>query len=371
VTGAGPPKDSYTTDINGDQVSAPSAGGETIPEQRRTSRRPLRALPWLLAGLVLLGAGLPSVAAASQWVVIASPVGYAHSLTNTSLVVNMTDAPAFVPRTLSAPAGSNVSIHLVNTGAYAHTFTLANHSRAVLNTSWSPSQLYAYFSSNGSFANVSVAAHGQGWANFTLNASTSGDSFEFVSVVPYQFQAGMWGYLNITVSGPPLLLSDSTYDALTFVPAALAASPTSYPVNLRVIVTNQGFDVHTFTLSGLSNVTLSPANFTQFFAQHAPIANVTVPSGGGSNVTANVVVQAPGVYEYICVESGHFAAGMFGFLYVGVPVPPTPPAPSTAIVETWVLIGSAILAGIGGTIALATSLAGRLPRAPGQHGGHP
>ena len=342
----------------------------SVPPHRGPTKRPLRALPWLLAGLLLLGAGLPASQVGSAWVVLAPAVGYAHPLTTTSLVVNLTDAPAYLPRSVSAPANTSVSIHLQNTGAYAHTFTLTKHSHAALNTSWSPSQLYAYFAANGSLANVSVPAHGQGWANFTLNASTSGDSFEFVSVVPYQFQAGMWGYLNVTVSGPPLGLSDTTVDSLSFVPDVLSARPTSYPVNLRLVVTNTGSFVHTFTLSGLSNVTVSPANFTQYFSAHPPLANVSLPSGAGSNVTSNFVIQGPGVYEYICEVPGHFSAGMYGHLYVGVPVPAAPVAPSTALVDTWILYGSAILLGIGGALAVTSSLAGRFPRGPGRHGGH-
>jgi len=108
-------------------------------------------------------------------------------------------------------------------------------------------------------------------------------------------------------------------------------------------------------------VTLLATNFTDYFTAHAPLVNVNVPAIPGGTVWANFTITAPGVYQYICEISGHFAAGMYGFLYVGVPVPAPPAAPSAAIVDSWVLVGSAVLLGIGAVFAGVAALAGRFP----------
>jgi uncharacterized cupredoxin-like copper-binding protein len=280
------------------------------------------------------------------------------------VAVNMTDQPRFDPNSIDANASATLSIHLTNTGQYLHTFTLSKVPNLALNRSWTPVELDAFFNANGSLANVSVAGGTSAWANVSFNGSVGGDSFEFVSVAPYQFQAGMWGFVNVTSSGPGVILSENTTDSYQFVPAILSAAPTHYPTVVDVLVTNQGALGHTFTVSPLSNYTLSPANFTQTFATNAPLVMAPVPSGSGSTVWGNFTIRAPGVYQYICTIPGHFADGMTGFLYVGVPVPPTPAAPSTAIVDTWVLIGSSALLGVGVLLAVIANYSGRFPRGP-------
>ena len=331
-----------------------------------------RAFPWFVAGL-LLATAAPPIATAIERVPSAPEVGLARALTGSSVVtVNMTDTPRFDPRSLVGTSDSTLSVHLVNQGAYNHTFTVSRVPRFVLNTSWTPAELSAWFVANGSLANVSVAPGQQAYANVSLNASTGGDSFEFVSLVPFQFQAGMYGFLNVTNSGPGLRLSENTTDSLQFVPNQLAATPAHYPATIDVLVTNTGSFAHTFTLAGQSNYTLSPANFTAYFAAHPPLVSANVPAGAGSTAWANFSVPAAGVYQYICEVPGHFASGMTGYLYVGVPVPALPKPPSTAIVETWVLEGSGVLLAIGVLLALVASLTGRFPRRPGSHGGaHP
>ncbi len=340
-----------------------------VPGFRRY--RPLRrALPFLVAALLVATIGLPSVAALGP-IPVAPFVGHARPLAGpVALSVNLTDRPGYSPQFLSLPAGSNVSIHLDNVGNYTHTFTLVSKPDISLSPTLDPAGVYAFFRTNGSLANVSLAPGAEGWANLSFNASLGLSSFEFVSVVPYQFQAGMYGYLNLTSVGPGLLLSDNTTNSLSFVPNVLAAAPTHYPVNVDVLVTNLGGSFpHTFTLAPQTNVSLSPANFTQYFAQHPPLVRASVPIGAGSSVWANFTVAAPGVYEYICEVPGHFASGMFGFLYVGVTPTPPPPPPSTAVVESWVLAGSLGLLGIGVVLAVVASFSGRFPRAPGSHGG--
>ena len=360
---------SYTIHINRTQVNAPS--GESVTDgSSRVPRILRRALPWFVGGLLLASIGVPSVAGLSL-LPVAPEVGVAHPLQSAeNVTMNLTDRPSFSPQFLTVPAGDSVSLHLVNTGSYAHTFTLTKTSGARLSSTLSPPQVYAFFTANGTLANVSLAAGAEGWANLTFNASEGFDSFEFASVVPYQFQSGMWGFLNISSQVPGLALSENTTDSLSFVPNVLSASPSHFPVVIAVLVRNEGTFGHTFTLAPQSNVSLSPTNFTAYFASHAPLVNSNVPAIPGGTAWANFTVPAPGVYQYICEVAGHFANGMYGFLYVGVPVPTPPPAPSTAIVEGWVLTGSAVLLGIGVVLTASAALFGRFPTRPNSPGGH-
>ncbi len=329
--------------------------------------------PWLLASLVLAAASVPGGLASAHLVPSAPTVGVGHpTATSVSFTVNLTDAPAYSPRYLNATVsdGATVSVYLDNLGGLAHSFTVvnANQSGVVLNRSWTPQQLDAYFTANGSLENVSVPAGTTAWANFSVPAATTFQSFEFVSTIPYQFQAGMWGFLNLTSAGTTVTLSENTTNSFSFVPNALSAGPTVHTaVTLHILVTNQGDLSHTFTVAAESNVTLTTIGY---FASHPPLVNVSVPDSAGGTVWANFTAPGVGVYEYVCTVPGHFNQGMFGFLYVGVPVPPPPPSPSTAIVSVPVLAGSAVLLGIGLALALVSTYAGRLPRKPASPGHH-
>jgi len=338
------------------------------------SRRPRtlrRALPWFVGAVLLLSVGLPSAAAIAT-APMAPEVGYAHPLaTVENVTVNLTDRPSFSPQFVTVPAGTSVALHLVNTGLLNHTFTLAKRPNVRIPSGLTPSQLDSFFAENGTLANVSLAPGADGWANLTFNSSEGFDSFEFASVVPYQFQAGMWGLLNLSSTAPGLELSENTTNTPGFLPDVLGASPAHYPIVIAVLVTNQGSLGHTFTLAPQSNVSLSPTNYSDYFSDHAPLVNANVPALTGGTAWANFTISAPGVYEYICEISGHFAAGMYGFLYVGVPVPTPPPPPSTAIVDGWVLAGSAILVGIGVLFVGVASLAGRFPPRTSPPGHHP
>jgi uncharacterized cupredoxin-like copper-binding protein len=339
-----------------------------------TSRRPVRpfrrALPWFVAASLLAGLGVPAVGGAFGHLASIPAVGVARPLNSTELVVNMTDQPRFAPAYLTVAAGSNATFHLVNQGSYAHTFTLLAQSGVVLNTSWTPTQVDQYVAANGSLANVSVAPGAEANATVDFNSSTGFDSFEFLSLVPYQFQAGMYGFVNVSSTEAGMLASENTTDSYSFVPDVLYASAPHYPFNLDVLVTNTGALGHTFTVEAQSNNTLSPANFTQYFAAHPPLVNAVVPSGAGGEVWANFTISGPGVYQYICTVSGHFANGMTGQLYVGIPPPPPAPAPSTAVVQGWILVGTGVLLTIGILLAATTAYMGRFPP-PERHEPHP
>ena len=296
--------------------------------------------------------------------------GGSHGIVNLS--VNLTDAPSFSPSALTAKAGTVVDLKLANTGAYNHTFTVANVSGFVFPTTFSPDQLSAWFVANGSLANVALSGGQSTSVNISIPAADDGDSFEVVSLIPYQFQAGMHGFLNISsggASGPGVQVTESTNDQLRFLPDQLTVNATVFPVNVDVQVTNQGSTPHTFTLEAQSNNTLSPGNYTQYFTAHPPMADVSLNTAGAV-VWANFTVAKAGVYEYICRIPGHFSNGMFGWLYVGVTPAPAAAGPSTAIVQEGVLIGAGSLLGLGALFTLGASLTGRFPRAPRPPAGH-
>ena len=345
----------------------------TEPPSARPSGRWRRPGLWILAAVLLLAVGLPGGLSAAHAVRFAPAVGVAHPLASTpSFSVSLTDSPAYSPRYLNATVSGpvTVSIALLNTGSLAHTFTVvnSNQSGVVLNRSWTPAQLNTYFAKNGSLANVNVSAGLGAWANFSLPASTSFRSFEFVSTIPYQFQAGMWGFLNLTPAGTTLTLSENTTNAFQFVPNELSAGPSVHgAVTLDILVTNLGDIGHTFTVSAQPNVTLSSIGY---FSKNAPLKNVSVPANTGGTVWANFTVPGVGVYEYACAVPGHFASGMFGFLYVGVAVPAPSAPPSTAIVEIPVLIGSALILGVGLVLTLGSAFFGRFPKKPSSRGPH-
>lgn len=333
-----------------------------------------RAGHWLVAiGVLTLLFGLllaPAAHAPSSRVRAASNGGGggggAGATVNVTL--NTTDAPAFVPNGLSAPAGDRLSLHLVNHGTYDHTFTLATNGSVVLPRTLSPGALYRYFQTNGSWLNVSLPPGASRFANVSIPAAAAGESFEFVSVVPYQFQAGMSGFLNVTAApaGPGTVLGTNATTGLSFVPNLLGVQPTHYPVAIDVLVTNVGSLPHTFTIESQPNVTLSPTSFYATFHTAPPAANVSIPNPG-SAVWANFTLSKPGVYEFICEVAGHFANGMDGYLYVGIPVPAVA-APSTSLVSPELLEGGGALLGLGVVLVVAATLTGRFPSRGGARG---
>jgi hypothetical protein len=289
-----------------------------------------------------------------------------------NVTMNLTDTPSFDPNVVHMAANASLHLTLVNTGVIGHTFTLSSVPNFALPPSWTPAQLNAFFTANTSIANVSVPGGGTVLYNVTLpSTAASGMSFEFVSVLPYQFQAGMHGFLNLSAvaSGPAVVLDVAATDTFRFVPDILAVNTTTYPVNVAVEATNDGVLPHTWTVEGQANNTLSPANYTTYFSAHPPLGVAVLTNGGQSNWT-NFTVPGPGIYEFICQIAGHFVNGMFGFLYVGVAPPANATSPSTAIVQVGILVGAASLLGVGAIFALAASYTGRFPRAPRGAGYH-
>jgi uncharacterized cupredoxin-like copper-binding protein len=330
----------------------------------------------LVAGLVLLGGVFPLVAPVADAARSGQALGQAHlssapaATSHVNVTINTSDVPAFVPNAIHATAGQNLTITLVNSGSYSHTFTLSSNGTETFPLNWSPTQLSAYYAAHAPLINESMPANSTEVVNLTVNSSMAGGHFEFVSILPYQFQAGYYGFLNVT---PPVSSQMTFYvnatNSLTFVSNELnGSSASAFPIAVEVFFGNLGSLGHTFTLSPLPNYNLSSANFTTFFTQHAPLVSIPVPATTGTYNNGSFVITAPGYYEFICTIPGHFQEGMYGFLYAGVPTPPPPSvsAVSTAIVQSEILIGGGALLVIGLVLAAAASVAGRtLPSKPG------
>jgi uncharacterized cupredoxin-like copper-binding protein len=340
----------------------------TTGEQPRSPRRRLLrgGAGFAIAATALLLLGIPLVAPIAHAESAARSLEYGHPVhpaaTRVNFTVNATDAPAFLPATLrGAQAGDNVSIRVQNLGSYPHTFTLSKVPNFLLNRNWTPGQLDAWFRANGSFANVSVNPGAVGWANFSVPVNATGASFEFASVVPYQFQAGMQGFLAISAGGPSVVLDLKATSQFQFLPGVLVANATKFPVVLEIKVSVVGQGSHTFTLSAIPGVFVTSSNYTAYFNQHAPLVNLQLPQSG-TIYNSTFLVPSAGAYEFICTVPGHFLAGMNGTLWVGVQ-PPSPPAMlSTALVQTGVLVGAGVLMIFAVMLAVASQYVGRFPR---------
>lgn len=328
------------------------------------------AVASLLTAIVLLAVALPLAApiagaeragqAMGRPHVAAAPLADPH--VNVTITTNGT--PTFAPSVIHVTAGENLTITLNNSGSYNHTFTMSTNGTEVFPLNWSPTQLEAYFVAHPPLVNASMPADTISHVNVSVNASMAGGNFEFVSVLPYQFQAGLYGFMDVT---PPVSSSLTFYvnasDTYRFLPDSLnASSVTKFPVAINVFFGTVGVLSHTFTLSPVPDYNLSSSNYSTFFTQHAPLVNIPVPTSAGSYNNATFVITTAGYYEYICSITGHFANGMFGFLYVGIPtVVPYVANVSTAIVQSEILVGGGSLLAIGVVLAAAAAVTGRVP----------
>lgn len=84
--------------------------------------------------------------------------------------------------------------------------------------------------------------------------------------------------------------------------------------------------IHTFTLLNATNFQFnwsssssdSLSHIDAFLQAHPPLVNYTFPGSSGTG-SASFVAPPFGEYEYLCLEPGHFAAGMWGLLGSGEP----------------------------------------------------
>jgi cytochrome c oxidase subunit 2 len=190
---------------------------------------------------------------------------------------------SFDPKELTIPAGTDVTVNLVNKGATAHTFdidALNIHSGEV-----QPGETKA----------------------ITINAA-AGD-YQYYCAEPGHKEAGMVGTLHVVAGGggaapsgqaqnpPPASGGQAQAPTVNLEDIKFDPTAITIPANTPVTVTlvNKGATAHTFDIDAL-NVHSGPV---------APGATATV-----------TITAAPGQYQYYCAEPGHKEAGMVGTLTV-------------------------------------------------------
>jgi hypothetical protein len=119
-------------------------------------------------------------------------------------------------------------------------------------------------------------------------------------------------WINVTVT-------DTLHFALTSAP--LGAAEITPGDRVHVSVEQLGSTPHTFTLSPTPNYQFptsdSTSDLLSYFGSHAPLVYLNVSTTMGSFVYGNFTAPPIGEYEYVCLESGHFSAGMWGVLGSG------------------------------------------------------
>ena len=132
------------------------------------------------------------------------------------------------------------------------------------------------------------------------------------------------------------------------------------PLNATITVTFTDDDVlpHTFNISSREGFQIpndyTAAQLNQLFDQYHALYAAEVDYGGDVSVGSFTSPSAPGWYEFICNQSGHFTEGMYGFIAFGEPVPSnlTEHGHGSEVPTT----GSALVAALGGAVIVAVLL---------------
>ena len=94
--------------------------------------------------------------------------------------------------------------------------------------------------------------------------------------------------------------------------------------NVTVTFTDLDTQAHTFTIYGRQGVVIPPSTPDLvkliYGSGYTPLANINLSSGSPSQ-SVTFPAPAPGWYEYLCMEPGHFQSGMFGFIAFGMALP--------------------------------------------------
>ncbi len=118
---------------------------------------------------------------------------------------------------------------------------------------------------------------------------------------------GVVDYVNISATSSFAF----TPDSVTVTPGAL----------VRLAVTQEADFLHTFLLSPEADYTIptssTHAQLLAYFTAHPPIVNLSLGSTPGAVFYANFTAPPVGTYEFVCIVSGHFEAGMHGTLVSG------------------------------------------------------
>lgn len=299
---------------------------------------------------LLLGAALLPLASHEGALGSSQQLGVAHSVASPAIALNVTmndTAPGFYWSTDVVSSNTTVDVLLHNNGSSTHSFSLYNVSGYVFPTSPYPSPAQV----NKTWANQSspgpnIWLPAGGWTNFSFVMTDPG-VYEVLSLYPWQFQSGFYTFLHVLPAGSATkqyAFTNTTSD-LTFTPNILVVQP-NIPVVFEVTAQGAG---HTFTLDGCSNdsaivtgVSL-PSSDPCLGASptySAAIVNLAINTLGQTYASAPVILK-PGIYWFMCTVPGHFAAGMWGKVYVGIPQTPAGSTPSVTNVIQYAYLGLA------------------------------
>ncbi|MFZ0890985.1 MAG: cupredoxin domain-containing protein [Thermoplasmata archaeon] len=115
--------------------------------------------------------------------------------------------------------------------------------------------------------------------------------------------------------------------------------------NVSITIMQMGSTAHTFTLFSVANFAFDPATNTttqleSFVSEHPPLANVNISATAGFSVTVNFKAPPLGIYQYVCLEPGHFQLGMEGFMGSGEPPPGVSTAPTGPGAAVFIISGT-------------------------------
>lgn len=155
-------------------------------------------------------------------------------------------------------------------------------------------------------------------------------SVGLVGVVTFVLLVGVLGGYG-TVRGASLHADQASTSLTVEVSSALSFTLSSNEVtpgdDVSVSIVQTSTTVHTFTLLNATDFQFnwsssssdSLAHIDAFLAAHPPLLNVSIPDTVGTLPTVHFTAPPFGLYEYLCLEPGHFAAGMWGILGSGEP----------------------------------------------------
>ena len=154
-----------------------------------------------------------------------------------------------------------------------------------------------------------------------------------------------------TSSGPANdFVNVSATTMFAFVPGTFSVGAGD---QVHLVVTQLANFLHTFVLSSVANFSLpsgaTAATVNAFFNQHTPIVNLSLGSTVGAKYFANFTAPALGTYEYVCIVSGHFQAGMLGTMTVTASGSGTSSG-SSSLPILWIGVAVVVIAAVAGLV---------------------
>ncbi len=168
---------------------------------------------------------------------------------------------------------------------------------------------------------------------------------------------GFGGLLTaVPVRAQTVDANGATSFSVTAISVSVGFSPTTVQnvasgTTVTVMFTDADTSPHTFTIYGRQGVALSnPSSISPtelnklvYGSGIPPLVNLNLT--GTDTTTATLTVAAPGWYEFVCMEPGHFQAGMYGFIAFGEALPAnlTVSAPSTGPgAAVFIIVGTVV-----------------------------